>query len=177
MLTWLRSRLAVLAVVLLVAFTLTGCGGAKEEPKAAATPAAAAPAPTCPECPKLDKAAELKAAAVAYFNTLPANSNIVEAKDLKAKVDAKDATIFLLDIRRPEDFNAGYVEGFTNIAFGTLGANIDKLPKDKQIYVACYSGQTAGQAVAALRIAGYNAVSIKGGFPSLQPAGFTVSKK
>ncbi|HYF94556.1 MAG TPA: rhodanese-like domain-containing protein [Symbiobacteriaceae bacterium] len=177
MLSWLRSRLFVVASLLVIVFALTGCGGAKEEPKAAAAaPAAAAPAPTCPECPKVDKAAVLKEAAVGYFNTLPPTTHMIDAKDLKPKYDAKDASIFLLDIRKPEDFKAGHVEGFTNMAMGTIGANIDKLPKDKQIVVACYSGQTAGQTVAALRLAGYNAIALKGGFPSLQPAGFAVVK-
>ncbi|HYG59662.1 MAG TPA: rhodanese-like domain-containing protein [Symbiobacteriaceae bacterium] len=177
MFKWMRSRLFVLAAVLMVAVALTGCGGAKEEAKPAAAAAAPAPAPTCPECPKVDKAAVQKEAAVQYFNTVPASSHMMDAKDLKTKVDAKDATLFLLDIRRPDDFTKGHVEGWTNIAFGTIGANIDKLPKDKQIVVACYSGQTAGQAVAALRIAGFNAISLKGGFPSLAPAGFTVVTK
>jgi len=178
MLSWLRTRLFVIASLLVIAFALTGCGGAKETPAPAAAPAAAAAAPaTCPECPKVDKAAVLKEAAVTYFNTLPTTNHMISAKDLKTKVDAKDATLFLLDIRRPDDFTAGNVEGFTSMPFATVGANIDKLPKDKQIVVACYSGQTASQTVAALRLAGYNAIVLTGGFPSLQPAGFTVTKK
>jgi rhodanese-related sulfurtransferase len=37
------------------------------------------------------------------------------------------------------------------------------LPMDKKVVVYCYSGQTAGQTVAALRLLGYDAVSLKGG--------------
>nr|MBC8452288.1 rhodanese-like domain-containing protein [Spirochaetota bacterium] len=37
------------------------------------------------------------------------------------------------------------------------------LPMDKLILTYCYSGQTAGQAVAILRLLGYDAVSIKSG--------------
>lgn len=175
MMKWMRTRLFVLAAILVLAFALTGCGGAKVEAQPAAAPAAA-PA-QCPECPKVDKAAVLQEAAVAYFNTLPPTSNMIEAADLKKKVDAKDASIFLLDIRKPEDFNAAYVDGFTNIAMGAVGANISKLPKDKQIVVACYSGQTAGQTIAVLKMAGYNAVALKGGFPTLEKAGFEIKKK
>ena len=37
------------------------------------------------------------------------------------------------------------------------------LPKDETFVVHCYSGQTAGQAVAILRLLGYDAVSLKSG--------------
>lgn len=174
MFQWMRSRLMMVAAVLMVVLALTGCGGAKETPAAAAAPAPAAQ--TCPECPKVDKAAILKEATVAYFNTLPPSSNMIDAAELKKKLDAKDATIFVLDIRKPEDYAKSSLEGTTNIAMSTVGANIDKLPKDKQIVVICYSGQTAGQTVAALKIGGYNAIALKGGFPSLEPAGITIKK-
>lgn len=38
-----------------------------------------------------------------------------------------------------------------------------ELPTDKPVVVYCYSGQTAGQTVAALRLLGVDAVSLNGG--------------
>jgi rhodanese-related sulfurtransferase len=44
-----------------------------------------------------------------------------------------------------------------------MQTQFDTLPKDKQILVYCYSGQTAGQTVAILKLLGYDAASIKSG--------------
>lgn len=168
-----------LAALLLAIFTLVAVTGCAVQPAAVdknASPAPAAQAAPAPAPAPVDKGAILKEAAVKYFNTLPANSNLMEAKDLKAKVDAKDAGIFLLDIRRPEDFAKGHIDGATNIGFAALGANIDKLPKDKQVVIMCYSGQTAGQAIGVLKMAGFNAVSLKGGFPSWEKEKFPVTQ-
>ena len=38
------------------------------------------------------------------------------------------------------------------------------LPKDKPVYVYCYSGQTAGQTIALLRLLGIDAYSVKSGY-------------
>jgi rhodanese-related sulfurtransferase len=55
-----------------------------------------------------------------------------------------------------------------------LAAFKAELPKDKKIVVYCYTGQTAGQATAALRMMGYDAVSLNGGMgtPANAPMGW-----
>lgn len=40
---------------------------------------------------------------------------------------------------------------------------LDQLPRDKCIIVVCYSGQTAGQIVGSLALAGFNAFTLSGG--------------
>lgn len=96
--------------------------------------------------------------------------------DLKAMVDAKDDSIVILSVRKAEDFAAGHIEGAINIPFGKemLTGFKAELPKDKKIVVYCYTGQTAGQAVAALRMMGYDAVSLNGGMgtPANAPMGW-----
>ncbi len=100
----------------------------------------------------------------------------VSEDDLKLMVDAKDDSIYILSIRKAEDFAAGHIEGATNIPFGKdmLAAFKTELPKDKKIIVYCYTGQTAGQATAALRMMGYDAVSLNGGMgtPANAPMGW-----
>ena len=44
-----------------------------------------------------------------------------------------------------------------------METEFSKLPTDKTIVVYCYSGQTAGQVVAGLRLSGFDAVSLRGG--------------
>jgi len=89
----------------------------------------------------------------------------ISEDDLKAKVDAKDDSIVILSVRKAADYEAGHIEGAINVPFGSgmLDGFKDVLPTDKTIVVYCYTGQTAGQATAALRLMGYDAVSLNGG--------------
>ena len=75
---------------------------------------------------------------------------IITAGDLTAKsID----DYYIIDIRTEEDFNAGRIPGAHH---GSLGTILDDAANaDKPIVVACYSGQTAGHAVMALRLSGY----------------------
>lgn len=157
-----RPAAWTLLLVLAVA-ALAGCGGqpaAKPETgtQAAAGEAQAAPAPQ--PAPEVDKGKVLTEAVVQYFRTIPPTNHQIKAPDLKASLDSGSSPYFLLDIRKPEDYAKGHIQGAVNIPFTTVGDNLDKLPKDKQIVVICYTGQTAGQTVAALRLAGYNAVAL-----------------
>lgn len=79
------------------------------------------------------------------------------------KMDKSD--LFLLDVRKPEDFEQGHIEGASNIFWMDLlkPENLAKLPKDKKIVLLCYVGHTSSQALVALRLLGYDAVSLKFG--------------
>jgi rhodanese-related sulfurtransferase len=123
----------------------------------------------------------VQAAVTAYYEGLAKiedprfkNYKITE-DDLKALVDAKDTSIHILSIRKAEDFALGHIEGATNIPFGKdMVASFKALPKDKKIVVYCYTGQTAGQATAVLKLMGYDAVSLNGGMgmPTNVPMGW-----
>ncbi len=109
----------------------------------------------------------VQAAVDNYFNTLKDASypnNIIAEKKLKELIDAKDDSIYILSVRSPEDYAKGHIKGAKNIKFGKdMHKNFGTLPKDKKIMVYCYTGQTAGQTVAILRLMGYDAYSLKGG--------------
>ncbi|MDC7222046.1 MAG: rhodanese-like domain-containing protein [Spirochaetales bacterium] len=112
--------------------------------------------------------AEIKSAAADYFNNLKADpetpSNIIAASKLKEKLDA-DEEMTIVSIRKPEDFSAGHVESAINIPFGAgMEAQFADLPQDEKVFVYCYSGQTAGQTVAIMRLLGIDAASVKSGF-------------
>lgn len=96
-----------------------------------------------------------------YFNTVADNSNnIIASADAKALIEAGDVTV--VDIRKPEDFEAGHIEGAINLPFGA-DMDFSGLSKDDELIVTCYSGQTAGQTVAVMKALGYNAKSLKSG--------------
>lgn len=94
----------------------------------------------------------------------PFASNIVSEDNAKAILDAGDDDVIIVSIRKPEDYAAGHIAGASNLPWGS-GMNdlFDSLPADKKIILYCYTGQTAGQTVAGLRVLGYDAVSLKGG--------------
>lgn len=113
---------------------------------------------------------QIQEAMTAYYTGLAAvadtqykNYKISEA-DLKTMVDAKDESIVILSVRKAEDYAKGHIQGALNIPFGKdMADSFGTLPTDKKIVVYCYTGQTAGQATAALRLMGFDAVSLNGG--------------
>lgn len=91
-------------------------------------------------------------------------SNIVSEANAKAILDAADPDVVFVSIRQQDAYDAGHIEGASLIPFGgDMYDDFASLPADKKIIIYCYSGQTAGQTVAMLRVLGYDAVSLKGG--------------
>lgn len=152
-----KSKVLMLAIVLIVAISMIGCGAKTEAPKET-PPAAAQPAP------QPEKKNVVEDAAKAYFANMPADIYKIDQKDFVAKVKAGE-NMFILDIRQPDVYGQGHIKGAVNAPWGTdISNNLNKLPKDKTIMVYCYTGQTAGQTVALLNIAGFNAKSVNLGW-------------
>lgn len=112
----------------------------------------------------------LRGAFESYFENLADvsgtmySSNILSSENLKKMVDAEDDNVYILSIRMEPDYNEGHIPGAELIAWGDgMQKQFGSLPADKKIVVYCYTGQTAGQTVAGLRVIGYDAVSLKGG--------------
>ena len=123
---------------------------------------------------------EIKKATVDYLEGLSDVSdsmykNYKISEDmLNMILDSED--IVILSIRQSNHYSEGHIPGAMNIAWGKgMQENFGQLPKDKKIIVYCYTGQTAGQTVAGLRMLGYDAVSLNGGMgtPSNKPYGWT----
>ncbi len=125
--------------------------------------------------------AEIMAAYQGYYEEMataagtPFGSNIVSEDNAKAIHDAGDEDVLFVSIRKPEHYAEAHIEGAINIPFGAdMYDNFASLPADKKLIIYCYTGQTAGQTVAALRLLGYDAVSLKGGLgmPANEPLGW-----
>ena len=91
-------------------------------------------------------------------------NNLIDCQNLFKCIGAKD-DLFILDIRKKEDFAENFIEESVHCEWNEVFEFIqeDILPKDKKIIVVCYTGQTAGQTVGILRLLGYNACSLIGG--------------
>lgn len=153
----LNRSLVLVLVVALLSIMAAGCGST--------TPTSApAQAPASTPAPTVDKAAILKQAAVDYFTNIPDSYNLIDSPGLKAKL-AEQGKVYLVDIRQAKDYANGHIPGAINIPFQELGKKFDTLPKDKQIVIYCYSGQSAGMALSLLRANGLDVLSLVNGFP------------
>jgi rhodanese-related sulfurtransferase len=116
--------------------------------------------------PVVAQSADPVADAVAkYYSDWPANSRIIPQADAVAKVTAGEA-MTLIDIRSAADYAKGHLKGAISLPWGTaaLADNLKYLPNEGQVFVYCYTGQTAGQATALLNLAGIPANSIRFGW-------------
>ncbi len=70
----------------------------------------------------------------------------------------------LIDVREPSEFRNGHIKGATNIPLSQLSSQLNKLPKDKEIFLNCQSGMRSKRAAAILLKHGFKQVShLKGG--------------
>jgi len=81
--------------------------------------------------------------------------------DTLAEAHAEGAVV--LDVRNPDEYEAGHVPGAKLIPLGELGARQDEIPDGDPIYVVCASGGRSLTATKAMVQAGYRAVSVAGG--------------
>lgn len=89
-------------------------------------------------------AALVASAALAADAPLPVVSQDAFLASLKADAQA----LFVLDVRTPDEYAAGYVPGAVNIPHDQLASRIAEVPKDREVVIYCRSGrrsEIAGQ--------------------------------
>ena len=113
-----------------------------------------------------------------------------EKKDGVTHVDAKGAAKLLsekdekkkpviLDIRTPEEFQEGHLEGAKNIDFKAddFSEKIAKLDRDKPYVVHCRSGGRSGQSLETFKKLGFkNIIHLDGGILGWQEAELPTTK-
>jgi rhodanese-related sulfurtransferase len=80
--------------------------------------------------------------------------------------DAFESKALILDVREPGEFKMGHLEGAVNIPLNSLRSRMNELPRDREILTYCAVGQRSYYAARALRLNGFNARNISGGFRS-----------
>ena len=76
----------------------------------------------------------------------------------------RDGSVTLLDVRTKTEISRGMIDGFINIPLDTLRDNLNKLPKDKPVYVHCHSGLRSYIACRILTGNGYECYNLAGGW-------------
>ena len=94
----------------------------------------------------------------------------LDAKAFKQDLDKA----LLIDVRTPEEFAQGHIEGAANINWlgGTLISDVSGIDKTKPVLLYCGSGERSGEAMAALKQAGFTDIhDLKGGFEAWKADG------
>ena len=97
--------------------------------------------------------------------------------DTAATIIAEDSNEVILDIRTPEEYDQGIIEGAINIDFyePTFTADLDALDKDAHYVVYCRSDNRSGQAMSTFADLGFtNVTEIDGGIANWYEAGLPV---
>ena len=85
----------------------------------------------------------------------------------------------LVDVRTPDEFNEGHLEGAININYhgNKLKEQFAALDREKAVYVYCRSGGRSGKTSAILQDMGFKEViDMKGGITKWQKEGYKVVK-
>ncbi|MGB8699081.1 MAG: FAD-dependent oxidoreductase [Thermosynechococcaceae cyanobacterium] len=96
-------------------------------------------------------------------NALRGDAPLVHWQDL---ADLHDG--LLLDVRNVDEFTVGHVEGAVNIPLPQLRDRMHELKPDRKIWAYCQVGQRGYYATRALRLNGFNAYNLSGGFKTYQ---------
>ena len=97
-----------------------------------------------------------------------------------AQIDPAAATelvadgALLVDVREPEEWDAGHAAGAAHVPLGSLAERADELPADRTLVMVCRSGGRSQAAATALVEAGYVAVNMAGGMQAWQSAGLPI---
>jgi rhodanese-related sulfurtransferase len=86
------------------------------------------------------------------------------ATDFKVKIDNNN--LQLVDVRTPEEFNEGHIKNAGNIDFyeSDFLTQMNKLDKNKPLYIYCRSGGRSGKAAIQLKEQGFTEVyDLQGG--------------
>ena len=72
-------------------------------------------------------------------------------------------SVFLLDVRDPDEFEEGHIPGAINLPLNEIRSRMEELPRDREISIYCGVGQRAYYATRILLQNGYRARNLAGG--------------
>ncbi len=81
------------------------------------------------------------------------------------------AGAFLLDVREDDEWTAGHAPEAVHVRLGDLGGRVAELPRDREVYVICRSGNRSAYAAQALAAGGLNTVNVADGMTGWAVAG------
>jgi rhodanese-related sulfurtransferase len=105
---------------------------------------------------------EIHSALLDYIKNTKSDWNYITPEELNKEDLSK---YYIIDLREEKEYKKGHIKGAKNIFWMDIleEENLKKLPKDKTIILVCYVGHTASQIMVALKLLGYDVVTLKFG--------------
>jgi hydroxyacylglutathione hydrolase len=83
---------------------------------------------------------------------------------------------FALDVREPDEYNAGHIEGAINIPLGSLPSRLAEIPRDRPLIAYCGHGERSTTAAAILEGAGTGQLNnLQHGIDGWRNAGYHIA--
>jgi rhodanese-related sulfurtransferase len=95
----------------------------------------------------------------------------LEVDDAQLADELERGSVVLLDVREAYEWDAGRIDGAVHVPLSELGHRARELDRDATIVVQCRVGGRSGMAAQALRDAGFDAWSLRGGLLDWAAAG------
>lgn len=95
----------------------------------------------------------------------------IEITEVAARLEAGAV---LVDVREPNEFEAGHAIDAISHPLSTLGETHTQLPTDKTLVCICKMGGRSARAATALADAGYQVVNVTGGMMAWEHEGYPV---
>lgn len=101
--------------------------------------------------------AAVSLASIAIADDAQQTTPRIDQASLVKRIDSKDSSLVILDVRTPEEYAAGHVPGAINIPYTHLPVRISEIADaaDKDIVVYCEVGVRAEEGAARLRESGF----------------------
>lgn len=117
--------------------------------------------------------AEIDRVVSGYFNKRDGLEPITRKELLKR---TREGLVTVLDVRPPEEYQAGHISGAVNLPLGDLKKRLKDLPKGQEIIAYCRGAYCvlSFEAVAALRKKGYKVRRLEEGYPEWKAEGLPV---
>lgn len=88
----------------------------------------------------------------------------ISTDELAEKLAKGEENTVFIDVREPDEFAAGHIEGFTNLPLSILDEKSADFPKDAEIIIICRSGNRSMQAAEKLLGYGFEKpINVEGG--------------
>ena len=88
----------------------------------------------------------------------------------------KEGDVKIIDVRKPDEFESGHVDGAQNFALDTINDDMSELPKSETLYVHCAGGYRSMIAASILKSRGFDdVVNIEGGFGAIKKTNVTLN--
>ena len=157
------------AIVIVLVVLMTGCNQ-QDQPKDLTTTLNETSKNNVISEPEIDEIEIIKEQVKAFYDRYPDNKYMATVDQIKDQVD----TLFIIDVRPPDSYAKGHLPNASNFPLKQIGSLLTELPEDQTILVICTNGQSAAQTSGILNLAGYNALSLYGGYDAWVAANLPV---